>query len=284
MLTPSEAQDICALIDSQVLPSAEWIQRYPMTKGSTKNILPLLHSLISGEIDADRMDYLHRDSYYAGVNYGRFDMERMVRSLGCTQTERGIVLTLEQSAIYTYEDYLLARYHMFMQVYFHKTLLPFDYYLKQTLLEKEIDLEITGSLDQYLGLQDHLVFTELWKARSQKWASRIVFRKTVKKLFQVEFYHREAVKDQLTQLLEQAKIDYLFLESSAYLSTFNPQEEKLKTPFLLKNIVLGKPIYRPVQRVSRLLDQYNPTLDIQFFYCDPADYSRACEVLSNLVH
>ena len=41
---------------------------------------PLLRALVSGELDADRMDYLLRDSFYTGVNYGRYDLDWIVRT------------------------------------------------------------------------------------------------------------------------------------------------------------------------------------------------------------
>lgn len=75
----------------------------------------LIVDLISSQIDADRMDYLQRDAYYTGVNYGQFDMERILRLM----REKDGRLVIKESGIHDIEDYILGRYQMFWQVYYH---------------------------------------------------------------------------------------------------------------------------------------------------------------------
>lgn len=71
--------------------------------------------LISSQIDVDRMDYLLRDSYFTGTNYGEFDLTRILRVI--RPTENGIAF--RESGMHAVEDYVLSRYQMYMQVYFH---------------------------------------------------------------------------------------------------------------------------------------------------------------------
>ncbi|MBF0279370.1 MAG: HD domain-containing protein [SAR324 cluster bacterium] len=279
LLSMEEAQDVCSLIDSNIRPSENFKQRCRLEKGNSKNIQPLLRHIISGEVDADRMDYLHRDSHYTGVNYGRFDIDHLVRSLSCIQTDDGIVLVLNHNALHAFEGFLMARLHMFLQVYLHKTLLPFDYYLKQALLDGEIDFEISGDLGNFLMARDDRMLSALYQAQEKKWASRIVFRKLAKRLFQFEHYHPPELKQTVLERLKENGIEALFLQSSPYLSMLSPEDKTPKTPLLLKNIVLGKSHYLPIQKVSLLLEQYLRTADVQYLYCEPADYQRACEVL-----
>ena len=75
----------------------------------------LVVSLVSGQLDADRLDYLMRDSLFTGVDYGKFDLPRIVRIM-VPQQDR---LVVKKSGRYTVEAYLLARYFMYWQVYFH---------------------------------------------------------------------------------------------------------------------------------------------------------------------
>ncbi|WPS87676.1 HD domain-containing protein [Brevibacillus halotolerans] len=75
----------------------------------------LIVSLISSQIDADRMDYLLRDAYYTGVNYGNFDIERILRVM--RPSEDGVVI--KASGMHAVEDYIMSRYQMYWQVYFH---------------------------------------------------------------------------------------------------------------------------------------------------------------------
>lgn len=71
--------------------------------------------LISSQIDVDRMDYLLRDSYFTGTNYGEFDLTRILRVI--RPVENGIAF--RESGMHAVEDYVLSRYQMYMQVYFH---------------------------------------------------------------------------------------------------------------------------------------------------------------------
>lgn len=76
---------------------------------------PIVTSLISSQMDADRMDYLLRDAYFTGVNYGMFDLERIMRLLRPYQGK----IVIKESGMHAVEDYLMSRYQMHWQVYFH---------------------------------------------------------------------------------------------------------------------------------------------------------------------
>lgn len=73
--------------------------------------------LISSQLDADRMDYVLRDGYYAGVPNAQFDVERIVQMV--QRDEKGICF--DRRAQYAIEGYFTARYHLYLQLYFHKT-------------------------------------------------------------------------------------------------------------------------------------------------------------------
>lgn len=75
----------------------------------------LIVSLISSQIDADRMDYLLRDAFYTGVSYGQFDMERLLRVMRPGEDQA----VFKHSGMHAVEDYILSRYQMYWQVYFH---------------------------------------------------------------------------------------------------------------------------------------------------------------------
>lgn len=71
--------------------------------------------LISSQIDVDRMDYLLRDAYFTGASYGNFDLTRILRVI--RPIPNGIAF--QRNGMHAVEDYVVSRYQMYMQVYFH---------------------------------------------------------------------------------------------------------------------------------------------------------------------
>ena len=88
---------------------------YPF-ESRKRDLLPILRSVVSGELDADRMDYLQRDSFFTGVNYGKFDADWIVQNLEGVQREGRVHLALQHRAVFAFEDFLLSRYHMFLSL------------------------------------------------------------------------------------------------------------------------------------------------------------------------
>jgi HD superfamily phosphohydrolase len=93
--------------------------------------------LIDGQMDADRMDYLLRDSHHCGVQYGRFDLGRLSATARAIPGVRGHPprLGISEGGVHAAEALVLARYFMFTQVYFHKTRVAYDIHLRGALKE-----------------------------------------------------------------------------------------------------------------------------------------------------
>ena len=89
----------------------------------------VLHKLIVSGLDVDRMDYLLRDSIYAGVRYGVYDVDRLIRVLLATplMLDNGVVdarkacnIAVLDKGVGILETFLLARFYMFREVYLHR--------------------------------------------------------------------------------------------------------------------------------------------------------------------
>ena len=95
----------------------------------------VLHELISGQLDVDRMDYLQRDSLFTGTRYGLFDVQRILSSLTAVyDLERGCeVLAVDAKAIEAVEAFLFSRYFMHWQVYFHRSVRAAEFLLRSIL-------------------------------------------------------------------------------------------------------------------------------------------------------
>ncbi|MEJ7847436.1 MAG: HD domain-containing protein, partial [Pyrinomonadaceae bacterium] len=107
-----------------------------------------LAQLVSSQLDVDRMDYLLRDSLMTGVKYGVYDLEWIIKSLEIN--EETDQLYVSARGIYAVEDYLQARYYMFRQVYFHRTLRAAESVL-QSLLRRALYLYKEGRPVWYLA-------------------------------------------------------------------------------------------------------------------------------------
>ncbi len=100
---------------------------------------PLMSQLISSQLDADRMDYLLRDAYFTGTKYGEFDIERILRTLRVQEGR----LVVKQSGVYAVENYIMARYHMYWQIYYHPVARSYEFML-HAIFRRLKDLGNTG--------------------------------------------------------------------------------------------------------------------------------------------
>lgn len=122
---------------------------------------PQVVKMISSQADADRMDYLMRDAYFTGVTYGKFDLSRVLQEI--RPYSRGICFTM--SGMHAVEDYIVSRYQMYQQVYFHRVGRAMEVILQHLLERAKIiyqqgNLQVTPSLAKFLAgnwtLEDYL--------------------------------------------------------------------------------------------------------------------------------
>lgn len=95
----------------------------------------LWRCLLSSQLDADRADYLLRDSHHIGVAYGHYDMNRLIATLtvAIDPDTSSPVLAVEEGGEHAAEALIIARYMMFTQVYFQHTRRAYDYHLVQAV-------------------------------------------------------------------------------------------------------------------------------------------------------
>lgn len=82
----------------------------------------IMNSIISSQLDADRLDYLQRDAYNSGATYGEIDLERIIRSFLVIDNK----LAFKYTSMHAIEDYLMSRYHMYWQVYYHPVAISYE--------------------------------------------------------------------------------------------------------------------------------------------------------------
>jgi HD superfamily phosphohydrolase len=147
---------------------------------SAENIEPdivFLKEIFSGEIDADKLDYLYRDSLFTGVHYGRFDYQRLIQSLCLIENPEdagNLVMAIEHGGLHALEAMVLARYFMFTQVYFHKVRRAYDHHLLD-FLKKRVK-RYPSSLNGYVKYDDNVIFSLMREHMRDDDARRILKR------------------------------------------------------------------------------------------------------------
>lgn len=216
----------------------------------------LIVSLISSQIDADRMDYLQRDAFYTGVSYGHFDMDRIMRVMRPYDDQ----VVFKKSGMHAVEDYIMSRYQMYWQVYFHPVTRSAEVILN-AILERARILHEEGysfkhapvhffslfsgvpDLDDYLQLDESVVlyYFHVWQEEDDSILQDLCSRFLNRRLFKyVEFdpSHEYTKFRELEGLFNNIGIDpkyYLVVDSSSDLpyDFYRPGEEGERLPILL---------------------------------------------------
>ncbi|MBN2229890.1 MAG: HD domain-containing protein [Candidatus Thorarchaeota archaeon] len=113
----------------------------------------VVSSIVAGQVDADKMDYLIRDSFYCGVNYGLVDIHRLIDSLEISKDNQ---LQFSIAARGALEAFLVARYEMFLNVYYHKTVRSVEVMLVKLINAADNVLQLTSfeTPEEFLLLDD----------------------------------------------------------------------------------------------------------------------------------
>ena len=237
-----------------------------------------LAQLVSSQLDVDRMDYLLRDSLMTGAKYGVYDLEWIIRSIEINDDADH--LYVEAPGIYAVEDYLQARYYMFRQVYFHRTLRAAESIL-HSLLRRALQLFQSDtdvwyapgtaletilkgkrlSLAEHLSLDDSdFIFAiKQWRGSSDAILSDLCTRFINRRLFKAldldmpEDQRKEFVND-ARDIVKRSGFDpsYYFVEDKAgdvdhYFYTSDPSNPK---NLIYVEHGFSKPAIREISEVS----------------------------------
>lgn len=157
-----------SLIENHFAPVLDTVKINPkdvtnLVLGESLLEKPFLHTLISSQLDMDRFDYLLRDSYYAGVKYGIYDIARLIDSLYVKSDGNLVVLN---KGFYAAEQFVLARYHMFYQIYLHHTKRCFEgiakHAVRHLFLLGEFDYPSPSDLSNKDEIKNFISLDDAW--------------------------------------------------------------------------------------------------------------------------
>lgn len=144
----------------------------------------LLSQLISSDMDADRLDYLVRDSYFTGARYGQVDVNWLISNMARHVDGEGRVsLAIDRRALYAFDDFMIARFHMFVMVYFHQKSVAYEEMLKRFVLSDACDYRLPADLEAYQQTDDTQMMAYI-RGSDDEWARRIVEFNPIKVLWE----------------------------------------------------------------------------------------------------
>ncbi|MBF0715179.1 HD domain-containing protein [Gemelliphila palaticanis] len=214
----------------------------------------ILNQIVSAQLDADRMDYLLRDSYFSATSYGQFDIERILRTLRVREHNDGKkYIVTKETGIHSVEDYIMARYQMYWQVYFHPVARSYEALfiqlfkrLKDIYIEDKkyfLDLpaivpflskeEVTE--DEYFRLDESTIqyYCNVIQEKDDEIAKDLARRFLNRELFEYVDYTEEKFLE-ISKLLQENNLD-----TNYYLRVENI-EKSAYTPFSGQNILIEK--------------------------------------------
>ncbi len=166
--------------------------------------------MISSQLDADRGDYLQRDSYYGGVKYGIYDLDRLLNTLtiGLDPESESPILGSKEEGWQVAESFILARYRMFTQVYFHKTRRAYDKMLQEAISQTFGTLPDPSETDEYIGLNDHKLWCKMEQDKDNNWFKDIIKRKHIRKVFSTNSDYSHDDLEDIVRILADENIWY----------------------------------------------------------------------------
>jgi HD superfamily phosphohydrolase len=218
------------------------------------------HQLVSGQLDIDRLDYLNRDSFFTAVAEGKIGAERIIKMLNVFENE----LVVEEKGLMSVENFLVARQHMYWQVYLHKTAICAETILLKIfervkdLIQAGVKVEMSAQLTLFLSegidldritndarvlkafvsLDDADVWSaiKLWESHSDRVLSVLSESLLNRRLFKIKFeknYDLVSLRDSVTEKLlkmgiNRSELKYFLREGEVQSSGYELNHEGIK--------------------------------------------------------
>lgn len=246
-----------------------------------------LKSFMDSELDCDKMDYLLRDSYYCGVKYGMYDVERLISSFTICYTNGVPRLAIESGGVQAFEEFVLARYFMFIQVYFHRTRRYFDIMLGRALKKILPNGTYPSEVQEYIKWDDCKVIELLREnADVDESCRNIVDRKVYPRVYHTKAHPLDADIREFNRnykdLQKEVGEEYLIVDKSA-----GKMPHKIPKRIEVDNekaiIIYDKTIEKKttISEESEIIRNLTEKIDIMRIYCHPDKAEQAKDLLKS---
>lgn len=240
---------------------------------------PILSQLVSGELDVDRMDYLERDSYFTGTNYGKFDRDWMIANMKYHQVEDKLFLGLNRRALYTFDDFLISRHHIHLMVYFHHKCIIFEEMLNRYLTSKDCDFYLPANINEYTKYNDFKLYENL-AASKNEWAQRIALRRPYRMAIELHNTEESARPEHIKKTFEAEGIDTIWASSKVRLSKYHsgtPEDRAYPIYVMDQYDRWDKPA--PIDQTTEIFQKYEEARVIDRLYVAPEKFAAAQKIL-----
>jgi uncharacterized protein len=242
---------------------------------------PILSQLVSSELDVDRMDYLERDAYFCGTNYGRVEQNWILNNITYHIKDDALFMAINRRALYAFDDFLLSRHHMNLMVYFHHKSIIYEEMLMRYLNSKECSFRLPAKIDDYISCTDYALYEHL-KSSSSDWAKRISERRPFKMVF--EFHATEASErvHKMQVALQDRAIPVIFASSSVRLSKYHGGSTVEKNfPIFVVDQFDKKSAPYNIEESTSIFQKYDEIRRIDRLYVPPELFSEAEKITNN---
>ena len=244
------------------------------------NLRPLFSQLISSALDVDRLDYLVRDSYYTGARYGEIDVPWLVSHLSRHVLDNNdVCLALDRRAIFAFDDFMVARFHMFAMVYFHQKSIAYEEMLKRHMWSDACRYRLPSDMAGYCDTDDAHLWAYL-RESSEPWARRVVEYRPFKVAKEIHGQPGQLDLSDSAAQLEAEGIPHFTASASG---AMGDGSDKLGTPIYVldrKAEVYGGAV--PLAQATDIFQRYHDRRSVSRLYVERADLEQARSILSSI--
>ena len=239
----------------------------------------ILSQLVSSEMDCDRMDYLERDAYFCGTNYGKVELNWILQNLTYHELNNEMFLALNRRALYSFDDFLISRHHMNLMVYFHHKSIIYEEMLNRYLTSKDCAFFLPGDIEQYTQCTDYALYEHLAQQKNE-WAQRISQRKPYRVLFELHSTEETRRLHVMEQSILQEGIPVIHASSAVRLSKYHGGStvEKAFPIFVVDHYDKMTEPY-PIEQSTEIFQKYDEIRRIDRLYVPPELHEKAEKIV-----
>jgi HD superfamily phosphohydrolase len=186
---------------------------------------------------------------------------------------------LNRRALYTFDDFLLARHHMHLMVYFHHKSIIYEELLYRYITSPDCTFQVPADIEEYIHCTDYALYEHLTQV-SNPWARRLAERRPYRMLFELHSNHETGRPAAISAELEREGISVIHSNSQARLSKYHggSSSDKALQIFVVDQYDFKSSPY-PIEESTEIFKRYEDIRRIDRLYVPPEDFERSERLL-----